>query len=234
MTALTLPAPHTANQRLKDGFGLTLALSLVAATVLHALFFSLWPTMRAASWAAAAGPTTQVVQVATTTLPPAPKSIPVPARPVISSAAPPQATLDLPGWNDVVKLPLPPAPKAASEAGDNTWTGPVTVQPSIANPEALRSALERAYPGLLRDAGIGGTVGLLVRIDTHGRVLEAKIERSSGYRALDAAALKVSGMLRFHPALNRDTPVSVWVSIPVTFQVHEGGSLALEARPGSR
>ena len=99
------------------------------------------------------------------------------------------------------------------------------MQPSVANPEALRSALERAYPGILRDAGIGGTVGLLVRIDAHGRVLEAKIGHSSGYRALDDAALRVSGILRFHPALNRDTPVSVWVRIPVTFQVHEGGSL---------
>jgi TonB family protein len=226
MTALTLPAPHTANQRLKNGFGPKLALSLVAATVLHALFFSLWPTMSATSWGATVSPTTQVVHVATTTLPPAPKTLPVPAAPVISAAAPPEATLDLPSWNDVVKLPSPPAPKAAaSETADNTWTGPVTVQPSVANPDTLRSALERAYPNLLREAGIGGTVRLLVRIDTHGRVLEAKIERSSGYRALDDAALKVSGILRFHPALNRDTPVSVWVRIPVTFQVHEGGSL---------
>lgn len=226
MTALTLPAPHTANQRFKDGFGPKLALSLVAATALHALFFSLWPTMSGASWAAPAGPPTRVVQVASTPLPPAPKTIPVPAAPMISAAAPSDATLDLPSWNDVVKLPLPPAPKAAaSETADNTWTGPITVQPSVANPEALRSALERAYPGILRDAGIGGTVGLLVRIDTHGRVLEAKIEHSSGYRALDDAALRVSGILRFHPALNRDTPVSVWVRIPVTFQVHGGGSL---------
>lgn len=226
MTALTLPAPHTANQRLKDGFGPKLALSLVAATALHALFFSLWPTMSAASWGAPAGPPTVVVQVANSPLPPAPKTIPVPAQPVISATAAPEATLNLPSWNDVVKLPLPPAPKAAaSETADNTWTGPVTVQPSVANPEALRSALERAYPGILRDAGIGGTVGLLVRIDTHGRVLEAKIEHSSGYRALDDAALRVSGILRFHPALNRETPVSVWVRIPVTFQVHGGGSL---------
>jgi TonB family protein len=226
MTALTLPAPRTANQRLKNGFGPKLALSLVAATALHVLLLSLWPTMSAASWGAAVGPTTQVVRVATTTLPSAPTTIPVPAAPVISATAPPEATLDLPTWKDVVELPPPLAPKAAaSEAADNTWTGPVTVQPSVANFEALRSALERAYPSILRAAGIGGTVGLLVRIDTHGRVLEAKIERSSGYHALDDAALSVSGMLRFHPALNRDTPVSVWVRIPVTFQVHEGGSL---------
>lgn len=227
MTALTLPAPAppTANQRLKEDFRLKLALSLAAATALHALLFTLWPSMKAAAWTTPAEAATRVVQVAATELPPAPKAIPTPASPVISSAAPAEATINPPRWNDVVKLPPPsPPPDRAAESGGGAWTGPVTVAPSLANPDALRGALERAYPRSLRDAGIGGTVGLLVLIDAKGRVLETKIEQSSGYRAFDRAALEVAPLLRFNPALNRDTPVSVWVKLPVTFQVHGGGA----------
>lgn len=231
MTALALPAPPTANQRLKDGFGIALALSLVAATALHALLFGLWPAMSATAWGAPTETTTHVVQVATTELPPAPKAIPTPASPVPSDAVTADATIDMPSWADVVKLPPPPPPhEQPVEANDGTWTGPVTVRPSVANPEEMQRALERAYPGILRDAGIGGTVGLLVRIDAQGRVLEAKVEGSSGYRSLDDAALEVSHTLRFNPALNRDTAVSVWVSLPVTFKVR-GGDSKTPSRP---
>lgn len=134
------------------------------------------------------------------------------------------ATLPVFDWKEVVKLPPPvKAPEdAQARSADGTWTGPVTVRPSVANPDEMRRALERVYPVILRDAGIGGVVALLIRIDTQGQVLEAKVDQSSGYGALDEAALKVAHVLRFHPALNRDTPVSVWVRIPVTFQVHGG------------
>ena len=33
------------------------------------------------------------------------------------------------------------------------------------------------------------------------------------------AAIKVAGIMKFTPALNRDKKVPVWVSLPITFQV---------------
>ena len=37
---------------------------------------------------------------------------------------------------------------------------------------------------------------------------------------LDTAAIRVAGVYRFSPALNREKKVPVWVQFPITFQVH--------------
>jgi len=79
--------------------------------------------------------------------------------------------------------------------------------------------MEREYPPLLRDAGIGGTVRVYFFIDENGTVQDTRIDQSSGHQALDDAALEVAGIYRFSPALNRDKKVPVWVSFPITFQV---------------
>ena len=79
--------------------------------------------------------------------------------------------------------------------------------------------MEREYPPLLRDAGIGGTVRVYFFIDEGGAVQDFRIDESSGHQALDDAALAVADVYRFSAALNRDKKVPVWVSFPITFQV---------------
>ena len=76
-----------------------------------------------------------------------------------------------------------------------------------------------AYPTVLREAGIGGVVMVYFYIDETGRVKTTRVAQSSGYAQLDAAAMHVSELYRFSPALNRDQHVPVWVSFPVTFAV---------------
>jgi TonB family protein len=49
-----------------------------------------------------------------------------------------------------------------------------------------------------------------------GRTL---VNVSSGHQALDEAALRVVSIIQFTPALNRDVPVPVWISLPVAFTV---------------
>jgi protein TonB len=80
-------------------------------------------------------------------------------------------------------------------------------------------ALEREYPPLLRDAGIGGTVVVYLFIDEEGTVQNTRVNQSSGHTSLDEAALRVGSVMRFSPAMNRDKKVPVWVSLPITFQV---------------
>ena len=80
-------------------------------------------------------------------------------------------------------------------------------------------ALEREYPPLLRDAGIGGTANIWFFIDENGRVQDTRIQESSGHQQLDEAALRVADIMRFTAALNRDKKVPVWVAFPITFQV---------------
>jgi TonB family protein len=54
-----------------------------------------------------------------------------------------------------------------------------------------------------------GKAYCLVFIDEEGRVLKTQLSESSGYDALDQAALAVSVIMRFFPALNRDKRVQV-------------------------
>jgi len=93
--------------------------------------------------------------------------------------------------------------------------------PALEHPATVRSLLDRAYPPLLRNLGIGGTVSLRLRVDETGRVDEARVETSSGYNALDFAAARVALVVRFRPALRDGRPMGVWIVQPFTFGVRE-------------
>lgn len=95
---------------------------------------------------------------------------------------------------------------------------PFTDPPQLTNRDEIIEALEREYPPLLRDAGIGGTVRVYFHITSTGEVAEARIDVSSGHEALDRAALRVADVYRFSPAMDREQPIPVWVSFPITFQ----------------
>ena len=112
--------------------------------------------------------------------------------------------------------PLPSERNTAAPSDSPTFT-PYTVQPDIKNRAEVAAALERNYPPLLRDAGIGGTAHVWFLIDKGGLVQRVIINESSGHGALDDAALKVASTIEFTPALNRDDPVPVWISLPITF-----------------
>jgi TonB family protein len=118
----------------------------------------------------------------------------------------------------------PTGPGATTEApaAPDLSAGPVftpyTIGPEIVNRDEIVQALRDGYPPLLREAGIGGTVKVWFLIDTDGRVVDVRVSESSGEEPLDAAALRVASAMRFTPATNRDQPVSVWVTFPITFQ----------------
>lgn len=119
--------------------------------------------------------------------------------------------------------PYPTPPETAARSLEDlrkapTYT-PFTARPDITNRWAVSRALEREYPPALRDAGIGGTTQVWLFIDGEGNVLEVQVNESSGRRALDLAAARVARLMEFTPAINKDRPVPVWISIPVTFTV---------------
>jgi protein TonB len=120
--------------------------------------------------------------------------------------------------NPVEDLPPPPEEQATDLSAAPTFT-PFTVAPSILNRNEVVRAMEREYPPLLRDAGIGGTVMVYFFIDENGSVQDNRVHETSGHQALDDAALAVAAQYRFSAALNRDKKVPVWVSFPITFQV---------------
>jgi protein TonB len=107
---------------------------------------------------------------------------------------------------------------SAEDVGAAPTFTPFTVAPQLTNRSAVASALQRNYPPLLRDSGVGGTVLVWFFIDQEGKVVKTQVKESSGHEALDQAALKVADVMRFTPAQNRDQKVAVWVALPVIFQ----------------
>jgi TonB family protein len=108
---------------------------------------------------------------------------------------------------------------------------PYTAKPELRNREAVEAALLESYPPLLRDAGIEGTVVLWFFVDEQGYVAATSLHRSSEYPALDAAAHRVGRAMRFTPASNRETPVAVWVQIPITFRIEAGTEAEVAGSP---
>lgn len=210
----------TANDRLKEGFEAKLAVALVTATVVHLGVFALWPAMGVADWRDTPTTIVDLVPPETVELPPAPEPLARPMSPVASADVTPDATIDVvPFARDEIELP-PPRPVTEDETvGESIPFVPFDVPPSIANAGEVTRILERTYPTLLRDAGIHGKVVLLVHIDETGKILEARIGTSSGVAGLDEAALRAVSAFKFRPAKNRDLPVAVWTSVPVTYEV---------------
>lgn len=107
---------------------------------------------------------------------------------------------------------------SADDIGAGPIFTPMTTRPTIRNRDEVARELRRSYPGILRDAGIGGTVVVWILIDETGQVLRTQVQRSSGHEALDAAALHVGDVIEFTPAMNRDRAVKVWVQWPIAFE----------------
>lgn len=106
--------------------------------------------------------------------------------------------------------------------GEPVFT-PFTLPPELMNRDEIRRALLREYPLGLQNMGIGGQVLMWFLIDEAGHALKWELKKSSGFRSLDRAALKVAKRMRFRPAQNYDHTVPVWVVMPIMFRVEEAG-----------
>jgi TonB family protein len=109
-----------------------------------------------------------------------------------------------------VKLPAEAPPQSGDEP-------PVMVSPE--------SPVE--YPPALYAQRIEGKVVLRMFVDTTGTVVpeSTRIAESSGYPALDSAALQAAPRFRFAPGLRHGEPVATLFLQPVHFRHPEAGGL---------
>jgi TonB family protein len=86
-------------------------------------------------------------------------------------------------------------------------------------PVAVNPVSPVEYPRPLRDQGIEGRVLLRLYADSSGKLIadSTRIAESSGYPALDSAAVLGAAQLRFSPALLRGRPVAAAFLQPVQF-----------------
>lgn len=79
---------------------------------------------------------------------------------------------------------------------------------------------EPRYPDLAREAGVEGTVRVLVLVGLDGRVRRAMIAPGGSVPMLDEAALEAARSCVFTPALADHHPVRVWISRQYRFRLH--------------
>lgn len=83
--------------------------------------------------------------------------------------------------------------------------------------KAIAEHLE--YPEMAIRIGHEGRAIIRVKIDERGHVLRMLVQQSSGFKACDQSAMQAIRAVKWEPALQRDRPVSVWVSVPVDFKL---------------
>jgi protein TonB len=104
---------------------------------------------------------------------------------------------------------------------DQAATGVRRDEPPVAvDPE---SPVE--YPLALYQQRISGTVLLRLFVDETGKIApeSTRVQESSGYPALDSAALAGAPKLHFAPALRNGTPVATLFTQPVHFRHPDRG-----------
>jgi TonB family protein len=91
---------------------------------------------------------------------------------------------------------------------------------SLQPPVALNPVSPVEYPRPLLDQGIEGRVLLRLYADSQGKLVpdSTRVAESSGYPALDSAAVEGAPSLRYSPALRRGRPVGGPFLQPVHFR----------------
>jgi TonB family protein len=111
--------------------------------------------------------------------------------------------------------------------GSNMPFQTVGRQPDIA-PVMLNKELPFRYPPALYAQKVQGNVTLRIYIDSNGAIVpeSTRVAETSGFNALDSAAMKGSRDLKFEPAKTQGQPVPVSILLPVYFRHPDAPPLA--------
>ena len=140
---------------------------------------------------------------------PPPKEVPPPPRPNAPPPPPsPPVISDTPSlMSTPAPPPAPPAPPVAAQ----------TVEASI--DASFQQMHKPDYPREELNAGITGTVVLLVTVDENGNPIQVVVEKSSHDRGLDRSAVEAAKKWRFNPKVENGRRVSGVVRVPVDFSL---------------
>jgi protein TonB len=144
---------------------------------------------------------------------------------VLMSEAPPPAPTP-PPKTPPPKTPAPPPPAPTSTAAAITQapTSPAAAPaaPAIRTGAVIQAGAHCAkpdYPSASRRMEEEGTVTLKFLIGADGKVLQADIEKSSGFTRLDDAARNALSKCQFRPGTVDGKPEQSWASIKYTWRL---------------
>ena len=87
----------------------------------------------------------------------------------------------------------------------------------------LRYTVPAIYPRIAKKEGWEGTVTLLVVVDVKGKPAEITVDKSSGHKVLDNAAIHAVRKWIFSPAKDGNIPIRSSVKLPVHFSLTKQG-----------
>lgn len=102
------------------------------------------------------------------------------------------------------------------ERGAGAWTGP-----KFRPPRVIERVLP-AYPYDAAQAGLQGNVNVLVTVAADGRVLDTRVETSSGVASLDSAAVAGVRDWTFKPAEKMGKPVEAQAIVAIDWKYRAG------------
>ncbi len=163
-------------------------------------------------WAVSSGLARQVVRITENTVEAVLMSEAPPPAPVAPKTPPP-------------KTPAPPPPAPTSTAPAITQTTPpaaAPTAPAIRTGAVIQPGAHCAkpdYPSASRRMEEEGTVTLKFLIGVDGKVMQADIEKSSGFTRLDEAARNALSKCQFRPGTVDGKPEQSWASIKYTWRL---------------
>ncbi|HMC18126.1 MAG TPA: energy transducer TonB, partial [Gemmatimonadales bacterium] len=119
-------------------------------------------------------------------------------------------------------------------SGDQAGGGePSSGPPDQEPPVALNGDSPIQYPPRLYDQKVEGDVMLRLFVDSTGRLASesSRVAESSGYPALDSAALSGSRRLRFTPARRHGLPIATTFLQPIEFHHPQAGGSVRKGEP---
>lgn len=144
-------------------------------------------------------------------VPPLPDNVPMPQDPPQVTARP------IP---DGLPLAAPAHGRVSPDGGDLPAAAPkVPVQ--VAAVVDASQCTRPDYPAASLRNGESGTVTLAFLIGTDGKVVDSKVEKSSGFRSLDKAALQGLGLCRFKPGTVDGVPQQSWTRMQYLWTLNE-------------
>jgi protein TonB len=138
-----------------------------------------------------------------------------PPPPVIATDAAQPAAADA---ADAARASTPTAPAAPAAPAAPSAARAETVTPPSFSAAYLRNP-PPAYPAAARRNGEEGTVTLRVLVSAEGSPTRIELERSSGSRLLDAAAIEAVRGWRFQPARRGSQAIEDWALVPLRFRL---------------
>ncbi len=210
---------ETANDAFKKSASNWLAYGVIGAVAVHFALFALFPKLQAADLSGLSDPIEMIELPPEVKIPPPPEQIARPATPKVAAAdIADDVTIAPTTFDENPVENLPPPPKTGSPADRPSFI-PYDIAPKLKNAKEIQRLLQRLYPAQLREAGVEGTVVLWIYIDKKGDVQKSQVQKSSGFSAMDKAAMSAADQMDFSPAMNRDKRTPVWIAQPITFEV---------------